>query len=232
MSEINARYYQFAYKSDGDFYNDDYRKKYNEGYGDRVFDNALDFAKDTQKVEVIFAASPLVGYQGEDKVVPAIFKKNNAIEERTEHVIRIMQAKKITSVASWKITNSADRTATTLSTNTVYPYAGHLDDPDAPAADINFGVPIRLYFELAAGDLTANLFNAYYSSYFAEITDKDSRTLTAKFRLTEQDIFDLDFAKFVHIDGGYYRVSQIVDFNPGANDLTQVELLRVINTEY
>lgn len=232
MSEINARYYQFAYKSDGDFYNDDYRKKYNEGYGDRVFDNALDFAKDTQKVEVIFAASPLVGYQGEDKVVPAIFKKNNAVEERTEHVIRIMQAKKITGVSSWKITNSADRTATTLSTNTVYPYAGHLDDPDAPAADINFGVPIRLYFELASGDLTANLFNAYYSSYFAEITDKDSRTLTAKFRLTEQDIFDLDFAKFVHIDGGYYRISQIVDFNPGANDLTQVELLRVINTQY
>ena len=232
MSEINARYYQFAYKSDGDFYNDDYRKKYNEGYGDRVFDNALDFAKDTQKVEVIFAATPLVGYQGEEKIVPTIYKLNNAVEERTEHVIRIMQAKKITGVASWKITNGTGETATTLSTNTVYPYAGHLDDPDAPAADINFGVPVRLYFELAAGDLTANLFNAYYSSYFAEITDKDSRTLTAKFRLTEQDIFDLDFAKFVHIDGGYYRISQIVDFNPGANDLTQVELLRVINTEY
>ena len=232
MSEVNARYYQFSYKSDGDFYNDDYRKKYNQGYGDRTFDNALDFAKDTQKVEVIFAATPLVGYQGEEKIVPAIFKLNNNIEERTEHVIRVMQAKKITGVASWKITNNTAQTNTTLSTNTVYPYAGHLDDPDAPASDINFGAPVRLYFELAAGDLSANLFNAYYSSYFAEITDKDSRTLTAKFKLTEQDIFDLDFAKFVYLDGGYYRISKIIDFNPGANDLTQVELLRVINTEY
>jgi len=228
MSEINARYYQFACKSDGDYYNDDYRKKYNQGYGDRVYDNALDFARDTQKVEVIFAATPLVGYQGEDKVTPAIFKRNNALEERIEHVIRVMQAKKITGVTSWDILNGT----TVLGSYTEYPYAGHFDDPDAPAADLNFGAPVQLYFELLAGDLSANLFNAYYSSYFAEITDKDSRVLSGKFKLNDTDIFNLDFAKFVYVDGGYYRISQIIDYNAGGNDLTQCELLRVINISY
>ena len=223
-----SRYYQFTWKSDGDYYNDDYRKKYNQGYGDRVYDNALDFARDTQKVEVIFAATPMVGYDGKDKITPAIFKRNNALEERIEHVIRVMQAKKITGVTSWDILNGT----TVLGSYTEYPYAGHFDDPDAPAADLNFGAPVQLYFELLAGDLSANLFNAYYSSYFAEITDKDSRVLSGKFKLNDTDIFNLDFAKFVYVDGGYYRISQIIDYNAGGNDLTQCELLRVINISY
>jgi len=72
MSEINARYYQFKYKQDGDFYNEKYRKQYAEGYGDRIFDNNLEFAKETDSVEVIFSATPLVGYQNEDKIVSTI----------------------------------------------------------------------------------------------------------------------------------------------------------------
>jgi len=39
MSEINARFYTFKFKQDSDFYNEDYRKKYAENYGDRVYDN-------------------------------------------------------------------------------------------------------------------------------------------------------------------------------------------------
>ena len=56
MSEANARYYELKWKQDNDFYNEDYRKKYNEGYGDRIYDNGLEFAKDKETVEVIFAA--------------------------------------------------------------------------------------------------------------------------------------------------------------------------------
>jgi len=228
MSEINARYYELAYKPDSDFYNDEYKKKYNQGYGNRVYDNRLDFAKETQKVEVIFAATPLVGYEGEDKVVSTIMKRNNALEEKIEHVIRIMQAKLIEGVSSWDIMNKA----TVLATEVDYPYAGHLDDPDAPNADINFGVPVQLYFELASGNLANNLFNAYYSPYFAEIVDKDSRLITGHFYLTEQDMYDLDFARFIYLDGGLYRLSKVVDYVPGGNDVTQVELLRVIYTTY
>lgn len=230
MSEINARYYQFKYKQDADFYAEDYRKKYNEGYGDRIFDNGFDFAKDTETLEVIFSSSVLFGAGGDDKVFPAIYKKSNnqAAEDSFDHNIRIMQAKKITGVNSWDMLNGV----TVLTSPTSYGYAGHLDDPDAPASDINFGATQELYFALGSGDLTANLFNAYYSSYMAEITDKDSRTLTGMFYLKDEDIFNLDFAKFVYIDGGYYRISKISDFVPGGNELTKVELLRVINTTY
>ena len=226
MSEINARYYNLKYKQDNDYYNEEYRKKYSEGYGDRIYDNGLEFVKDTEQVEVIFSASVLYGATGQDKVFPAIYKKSNenTKEDPMDHNVRIMQTSYQTGVTSWTIYNGA----TSLTSRTDYLYAGHLDDPDAPTQDINFGAPQQLYFTLATGDLSNNLFNTYYSTYLAEITDKDSRLLTGYFKLTDQDIFDLDFGRYVHIDGGLYRLSKVVDFTPEANDLTKVELLRVI----
>jgi len=230
MSELNARYYQFKFKQDNDYYNEDYRKKFNEGYGDRIYDTAYDFAKDTETAEVIFSASPLFGASGTDKVYPAIYKKsgNGGFEDTIEHNIRIMQVKKITGVSSWNILDGAS----VLTTLTDYGYAGHLNDPDAPTVDMNFGVTKELYFGLVTGNLSNNLFNAYYSPYLAEITDKDSRLLTAKFRLTEQDIYDLNFRQFIYIDGCLFRISKIVDFNTNKSELTTCELLKVIYTVY
>lgn len=228
MSEINSRFYELKYKKDSDFYIDQYQKRYEEGYGDRVYDNGFEFAKEKETVEVIFANAVLLGYESEDKVVPAIFKKSNDIEERIDHVVRIMQAKKVTGVTSWDIMNSA----VVVSSNTNYGYAGHLDDPDAPNADLCFGVPKELFFTLVSGDLSNNLFNTYYSSYMAEITDKDSRLLNAMMKLTEVDIFNLDFSKFIYIDGGIYRLQKLIDYAAGDNDLTKADLLRVIYTTY
>jgi len=230
MSEINARYYNFKFKDDSDFFLEQYRKRYNDGYGDRIFDNGLEFAKDTESVEIIFASTVLVGYTGEDKVYSTIFKRNNNVEENVDSVIRILQCKKITGVDTWHIQTAGG--GGNLHTDTDYCYAGHFDDPDAPSNDINFGVPIELFFVLVSGAINVNQFNLYYSSYMAEITDKDSRLLTAFFKLNEQDIFNLDFSSFKYIDGGLYRLSKVMDYDAGANELTKCELLRVINTIY
>ncbi len=228
MSETNARFYEVGFAKDSDYYNDDYRKKYNIGYGDIIFDTAYDFAKETEKVSVIFAASVLFAASGEDKVTPAIFKKSGDIEEKIAHIIRLMQKKKITGVSSWSILDGVS----VLGSYTDYPYAGHFDDPDLPDQDINFGATKELYFVLVAGNLSNNLFNIFYSPYMAEITDKDSRLIKAKFKLSKQDIYDLNFGRFVFIDGGLFRISKVVDYNTNGEDLTAVELLRVINTTY
>jgi hypothetical protein len=230
MSEINARYYDIKFKQDADYFNEQYRKKYVEGYGDYRFDNQLDFAKDTSTTDVIFSASPLVGYTNNDKIFPAIYKLNNGTEEMIEHNLRIMQAKKITGRTSWKIYNKVLGVDTVLTTVTAYGYGGHLDDPFNAGADLNFGVPKEINFTLASGLLSNNLFNTYYSPYFAEITDKDSRLVTCKMKLTERDINTLDFTKFIWIDGVLYRLYKIVDY--AENELCEVQLLRVIYTTY
>jgi hypothetical protein len=232
MSEINARYYDIKFKQDADNFNEQYRKKFVVGYGDYRFDNQLEFAKDTSTTEVIFSASPLVGYTGNDKIFPAIYKLNNTTEEMIEHNIRIMQAKKITGRTSWKIYSSAKvfNVPVSYGTYTAYGYAGHLDDPFNPASDLNFGIPEQINFNLTTGTLSNNLFNTYYSPYFAEITDKDSRLVTCKMKLMERDINTLDFTKFIWIDGVLYRLYKIVDYSEG--ELCEVQLLRVIYTTY
>jgi hypothetical protein len=229
MSEINARYYNYKFKQDNDFYGENYRKKYTEGYGDFIYDTEFDFVKETDTLEVIFAASVLFQQTGQDKVFPAIYKKSNtnSAEDRMDSIIRIMQTKKITGVASWNIMN----TTTNLATYTSYGYAGHLDDPINPQNDINFGAPKEIQFSPNRYP-EVNVFNAYHSPYLAEITSKDSKLLTCYGLLDIIDIFNLDFSKYVFIDGVLFRLNKVENYNPMEYNTTKLSFLKVIETKY
>lgn len=223
MSELNAKIYNFKYKPDSDFYNEAYRKRYGQGYGDYIFDSEFEFAEANKSFEIAFSATPLVGYSGETKVYSTIFKSSNGVEEKIDSNIRILQSKKITGVPSWDIKDGV----TVLSSQTVYGYAGHLDNPDAPANDLNFGALRELFFTLASGDLTKTQFNVYWSSYMAEITDKDSKLLSAWFYLTVKDILTLDFSKKIWIDGVLFRLNAIKDYNASNINDCECELLKI-----
>jgi hypothetical protein len=229
MSELNARYFHYKFKEDNDFYNENYKKKYNESYGDRIFDTEYDFNKETDSLEVIFAPSVLYQKTGTDKIYPAIYKvsDNNTKENSMDSVIRIMQAKKITGRTSYNILNSL----AVLDTLTTYGYGGHLDNPFAPTNDINFGVPFEIQFNSTTYPAT-NVFNAYHSEYIAEITSKDSKLLTCSALLDTIDIMNLDFSKFYWIDGILFRLNKVDGFNPMEYKTTKISLLKVIETKY
>jgi hypothetical protein len=229
MSEVNARYYDYKFKPDNDFYGENYRKKYTEGYGDFIYDTEFDYVKETDKLEVIFAASVLYQATGQDKVFPAIYKKSNSnsAEDRMDSIIRIMQTKKITSVNSWNIMN----TTTVLGSYTSYGYAGHLDSPINSTVDINFGAPKEVQF--APANFTENnLFRDYHSSYILEITNKDSKLLSCFGLLDIVDVFNLDFSKYVYIDGVLFRLNKVENFNPMEYNTTKLSFLKVIETRY
>jgi hypothetical protein len=229
MSELNSRYYQYKYKSDNDYYNDNYRKKFNEEYGSYIYDSEYEFAKETTSIDIIFASSVQYSKTGTDKYFPAIYKlsNENTKEDKMDSVIRILQAQKISSVTSWALKNGG----TTLASYTAYGYCGHLNHPTSPTSDINFGIPKELYYD-ASVYTQVNLFNAYWSSYLAEITDKDSRLLTCTMKLSYKDIYQLDFSKLIWIDGVLYRLNRIVDYNATNEDTCSVELLKIINRIY
>ena len=147
-----------------------------------------------------------------------------------ELLIFTTTAKKITGVTSYNIL-AADG-GTNLGSQTAYGYAGHFDNPDAPSNDIQFGVPRELFYEVPTGSINVNQFNVYWSSYMAEITDKDSRLLTGTFKLNYQDIFGLDFSNFIYVDGVKFRLNKIKDFNATNEDTCEVELLKIINEIY
>jgi hypothetical protein len=229
MSEVNARYYNYKFKQDNDFYNENYRKKYTEGYGDLIYDTQFDFVKETDVLEVIFAASVLFQQTGQDKVFPAIYKKSNtnSAEDKMDSIIRIMQTKKITGVNSWAIMNGSS----TLASYTSYGYAGHLDDPINSNTDINFGAPKEVQFR-PSNFTEFNLFADFHSPYLAEITNKDSKLLSCFGLLDIVDIFNLDFSKYVYIDGVLFRLNKVENFNPMEYNTTKLSFLKVINTRY
>jgi hypothetical protein len=107
-----------------------------------------------------------------------------------------------------------------------YPFAGHVDSPTAPTLDLNFGVPREIYYR--ASTYTANnLFNTYYSKFINEITDKDSKIVTAYFHLTPLDILTLDFRNEFYFDNQRFRLNKIYDYNPIVNELTKCEFVKL-----
>lgn len=237
MSELNARYYDYVYTEDDDYYNEAYRKKYNESYGDRKEDTGFQFAEDRTEVKVIFSPSVLTKDTNDTKLRANLFKESNGVEERKDNNIRIMIFKNV-SCLSYNIKDYYDPelgnpgNGNYGSAKISYGYAGHLDDPILPTIDINFGVPNEFYFTLLNPYPTANLFNSWWDEYLAEIINKDSKLLTCYLYLTVQDIYSLDFAQLIYIDGALWRLNKVVDFNPSIPQTTKCELLRVIELFY
>lgn len=229
MSQLNARYYAYKYTQDSDYYNENYFKKYGQGYGDYLYDSEFDFVKDTASTQIIFAATVLVLHSGQDKYHSSIYKlsNSNTNEDPMDSVIRILIAKKKTGVSNWKIQEDGGGTLATLTT---YGYAGHLDDPTNPTIDINFGAPKELQFP-ASTYPTNNLFNTYHKPYILEITDMESKLLTCQAYLSTLDIYNLDFSKYIWINGVLFRLNKITNYNPLNFETTQVNLLKVINTQ-
>jgi hypothetical protein len=203
-------------------------------YGSYKYDSNYQLSQESQTVEIIFSGTPIVGYQGEDKIYSSIFKRTGTdsapVEETVDSNIRILQTKLVSGVTSWDILS--DDGTTVLGTYTDYIYAGHFDDPDTPTNDLNFGVPQELFFTLLAGTINVNQFNLYWSSYIAEITDKDAKLLTGTFKLNLKDINNLDFSQLIYIDGSLWRLNKIIDFNATSEDVCSVEMVKVINKIY
>ena len=231
MSEFTARYYDYKYKQDNDFYAENYRKKFNEGYGDFIYDSENEFVKEVDATELVFAGTVLYRKTGTDKIYSAIYKlsNENTKEDKMDSVIRILQAKKITGVSSWNMRNGIG--GSVIASYGDYGYAGHLDDPYNPQADINWGATKEVYYN-PTSVTAANLFNGYWSEYIAEITDKDSKLLTCSLKLNEVDIYNLDFSKLIYIDGSLWRLNKVLDYNPMDFNVTKVELLKVIELNY
>jgi hypothetical protein len=235
MSQLNARYYAYRYTDDIDYYNENYKKKYVQSYGDFLYDSEFDFVKDTLGTSIIFAPTVLLqpaSHGHDDKYFSAIYKLSNynTQEDPMDSVIRILMAKKLTIAHQWHIKSGVNGAGSNLASLTTYGYAGHLNDPVTPTIDINFGVPKELEFP-ATTYPTNNLFNTYHKPYILEITDMESKLLTCRVYLTAVDIYNLDFSKYIWINGVLFRLNKISSYDPTSYRTTQVELLKVINTD-
>lgn len=231
---LTADEYEYTYSEDGDYYNERYQDSHAHAYGRARIDVDNDFLNKTNKTEVIFSPTPLVNDNPSNRIIGKIYDSD--IEEGaqpTDHNIRVLYyGGMIDSVPTWIHASMND----SWQWWGEYPYAGHLTHPLAPAQDINFGVPNELFYapnSYTGTILTTNdnLFNRYHRRGLLEITNKDSKMMTAYMVLTPLDIHQLDFRDQIVIDNSYWRINRIMDYNPFDNDLTKVELIKVITKE-
>ncbi len=223
MGELNNKTYLFTYKEDSDFFNNQYRSKYGEIYGEKRYDIQNDFLKGEVKTELIFSPTPLVDTIGHDRVLSKIYTvDNNGQIKPTGSNMRILYygGLKQTSYPWSHIATSG----TTVRND--YPYAGHLDDVQEPKLDLNFGIPRQVYYT-PSSYTSNNLYNKYWKDYIEQIADKDSKLFTGYFLINEFDIQSLDFRDTFFFENEYWRLNKIIDYDRINNQPTKCEFIKL-----
>ena len=227
LGSLKFREFIFKDKADKDYYNEDYENTYNETYGQRDYILNNEFLKGTKKIQTVFSPTPLVGHSSNDRVVSEIFKTDSSNNKvNLDQNIRILQYGGLKATnQSW--THQSNIGSDVVRTN--YAYAGHLDDPYNPTTDLNWGLPKKIYYNNTFNtvNFTVNgAVNKYWYNYINEISNVNSKEVTAYFNLTSKDISELDFKNLYYFNGDYFRLQKVSDYNPVGKSLTKCQFIK------
>lgn len=173
------------------------------------------------------------------KIIPAIYKSEdgNITRKPTKSNPRLLYYGSIVSCSQWYLdltpsllSNGFTYTPTpTISTLKLiqYPFVGHINSPNQPSFDLNFDTPKETYYSSTTNDFRHNLYTDYWTNTVDDTTDKDSKLVNAYFKLNSVDISNIQLNDIVYIDGTYYQINAIKDYQPDNNSLTEVELLKL-----
>jgi len=223
MGELNNKTYLFTYKEDSDFFNNLYRSKYGEIYGEKRYDIQNDFLKGEVKTELIFSPTPLVDTIGHDRVIPKIYSvdKNGQITPTGSNMRILYYGGLKTTSYPWSHIASSGTTV-----RTDFPYAGHLDDVENPTLDLNFSFPREVYYT-PSRYTSNNLYNKYWKDYIEQIADKDSKLFVGYFYLNEFDVQSLDFRDSFFFENEVWRLNKIIDYDRINNQTTKCEFIKL-----
>ena len=224
---LDAKRYIYKYKDDKDFYNVKYKDKWNETYGSEIITVDNDFLKDDKVTELIFSPSPTVANYSVIRNDIKIYKNQLSREKEVPNIRLLIANGKKTSGSTFTFRSVG------LSDIVTNEYNEALMETDAlfPLATIQFGFPRELYYDYLQSSFTSvNLYNIGYNSQITNITSKDSRIDTRFLYLNENEIRNFDFRKKYFIDGCFFIVNKIVDYNPMVEGSYKVELIRLLET--
>ena len=221
LSELTAKEYRLTFDDDADYWSTFYKTKFNEAYGESrtIIDN--DFVLDTKTVKVVFSP-PVMREEVPGQIMIHLYKVENGQKIPDNFKPRIAYWKPQVECSTWYITYASGNVSYTN-----YPYAGHLDDPITPSADVLFANPREVYFSIGVypGD---NLYQGYYERLITSIGDRNSRLLEGYFYLTPTDIMNLDFRTIIKVGVHYFQLEKVDKYNPIANGLSYVSLFKIL----
>jgi len=233
LGALTAREYIFTDTEDKDTLNNQYQDTFDESYGTYTFDIDNDFTTADKTITSVFAPSVLQSQSlVNDRVITAVkFVDSENKPTQTAGKPRLLYVGgKLNTAIKWNLIAQNPTPDTT--SYTTYPYAGHLDNPYAPTFDLNWGIPKQLYYDFSytgANSIeypNSNCYNVFWSNNINEITDKNSKLLECYVALRPIDYQNFTFRKRYYIDGSYWRLLKIEDYDAMGGDTTKCLFLK------
>ena len=229
LGALDSNVYKFTDKEDKDLINTQYQTSFTETYGTRTYTVDNDFIKSEKVITSIFSPTPLMSVTNEnDRVISSIqFQDEQQNKIEGQGAIRLLYwGGLLATKKKWSLT------AFPFTLRSTYPYAGHIDNPFSPTFDLNWNVPKRIYYDFRYGGSRVvtytnnNVYNVFWSKYIQEITDKDSKLLECYLWLRPNDYERLSFRNRYYIDGSFWRLLKIEDYEVTANQTTKCIFLK------
>jgi len=210
MGALDFKTLEFHQQKDDDQYNKYYNDRYKDEYGFRRVVVSNDFLVQTKKIETIFAPTPLVDADNNNRVISKIryFNSDGTLKVQAAKP-RILYYGGLLDTGLGTYSLSGSRLIPNFKTQ--YAYAGHLDSVASPTFDLNFGVPELIFWGsgTSAGLSDANLYNLYWKKTIDEITDKNSKLLQCYIHFNNVDLQNISFRNLYLIDRQLYRLYRI-----------------------
>ena len=225
MGLLDFKTFEMKYKEDDDEYNKRYQDAFREPFSTQRFNIINDFIKETKSIEIGFSPSPLGSTPDYHDRVYTIIRPQDPSTGKSElpiYNIRMLYYGGLkTTTKGWSIVDSSGTT-----TYGSFPYAGMIDDVTTPTFSLECFTAKAYFYGTKPAFTTANLYGQYWLKTINEITDKDSKLVTAYFHLSPLQMSNLSFRKYYKIDNQYYRLNK-VDYDLNSNDPIQIEFLKL-----
>ena len=227
MGDLNNKEFNYTYTDDSDYFNKKYKDTYSETYGRFRYVTDNEFMSGINENKVIFSPTPLIGDTASDRIISRIWDvdSSNIVKNKAFNIRLLYNGGVKTSSVSYEYNGRISG----VHTVTQYLYAGHVDEPLLPTLDLSFGVPQEIYYTTLYYT-NNNLFNRFHKKLINEITDKDSKIVTAYFYLRPADLRTIDFRNQFYFQNDYFRLNKIFDYDPLKNDVTKCEFIKVKDT--
>ena len=228
MGLLDFRNFQMQYKEDNDEFNKKYQEVYREAYATKKFNVNNDFIKGDKTVQLGFSPSPLSDSKYHTRIMTKIRPEDFTTGKKdmpTYNIRLLYYGGIINDVRGFTMTYGASGSSTYS-----FPYAGMVDNVYAPTFDLGCGLSRAINYGSFVRDAVrltdANLFNLYWKRTIEEITDKDSKVVTAYFKFSPLQLNNLSFRKFYKIDKQFYRLHS-VEYDLSSKDTTKVQFLKL-----
>lgn len=223
MSEVNFKRYKFSYRPDSDYLNLEYRNETGQEWGQRLIKIENDYSQQESTLGLsFFSPTPLTNLYTNDRLAP--YFVNKELDEIRPRIVnpRLLFYTGLKPCQRWFLKSNINGAGQEL---LAYPYCGPYDDPSLPQYDLGFGSTEKIYHNINRYPKN-NVFNKFHRSTFNQLIDLNNKIMEASFYLKPNDISDFDFRDVIFIDGGYWRVNKIIDYDP-ENKLTKVQLYKI-----